>query len=206
MKTPRHQEEYFAGLVQRGVLEVDGEGRIWRLMQPRGGAFKPIARRRCEWRLRTGYLALKVEVDGKTVTALAHRLVYRVTKGPIPAGLCINHIDGRKDNNHPSNLEAVTESENLAHAFRTGLRRQDGERSKSARFKDAEVRAIREEYAKGGVKQVALCARLGLTQAHLSAILRGQKYPRSGGPLLAGDARHSSGSLYRCDGVAAEAA
>lgn len=54
---------------------------------------------------------------GKRVTVLQHRLVYAVFVSPIPKGLVINHKDGDKKNNNPSNLELVTPYENAAHSL-----------------------------------------------------------------------------------------
>lgn len=40
-----------------------------------------------------------------------HRDVWMSVNGPIPKGHDINHIDHDKDNNHPSNLEALLKDE-----------------------------------------------------------------------------------------------
>ena len=46
-----------------------------------------------------------------------HRFVYEIFNGPIPDGMQINHIDSNKQNNCINNLESVTPSENLKHAY-----------------------------------------------------------------------------------------
>jgi hypothetical protein len=47
-----------------------------------------------------------------------HRLVTAAFIGPCPADMEVNHIDGDKSNNHTSNLEFCTASENLKHRNR----------------------------------------------------------------------------------------
>ena len=56
-----------------------------------------------------------------------HLLVIKHFKGPKPGALFeVNHIDGSKINNNIENLEWVTKSENLKHAYRLGLRKLSG--------------------------------------------------------------------------------
>lgn len=68
------------------------------------------AHRRVSWRA----------PDGLKQTGL-HRLVFEYFKHDIPYKMVINHIDGNKNNNHIDNLECVTQSQNIKHAYDTGL-------------------------------------------------------------------------------------
>ena len=58
---------------------------------------------------------------GKRTTHTVHSLVAEVFIGSRPANHEINHKDGCKTNNHVSNLEYVIPSDNIRHAFETGL-------------------------------------------------------------------------------------
>ena len=80
-----------------------------------------------------GYLMINfaaVRDNGKSYQRklMIHRLVMLTFLGKSDdiAKTIVNHIDGNKLNNHITNLEWCTYSENLSHAFRTGLRSQNG--------------------------------------------------------------------------------
>lgn len=64
-----------------------------------------------------GYL--ETEINGKLF--FIHTLVAKYSIGERPPGLVINHKDGNKLNNHPSNLEYITTQQNTKHAVRLGL-------------------------------------------------------------------------------------
>lgn len=78
--------------------------------------------------INSGYLQFKLHNNKFRFNINAHKLV-AITFGLIfwnehsLSEFQINHIDGNKHNNSVSNLEACTPSENLQHAYRTGLRK-----------------------------------------------------------------------------------
>lgn len=70
-----------------------------------------------------GYLITEL-IDDKNVATrlLIHRIVCATFNGPAPEGKnLVNHRDGNKLNNHASNLEWVSASENTQHAHDNGL-------------------------------------------------------------------------------------
>ena len=82
---------------------------------------------------RNGYVYYKISINGVNKNITAHKMVYETYIGEINKSLDINHIDGNKLNNSFDNLEQVTRSENMLHAYKLGLRKPSiMERSKNA--------------------------------------------------------------------------
>lgn len=98
------------------------------------------------------------------VEARAHRVIWERVYGPVPDGMEINHINGRKDDNRIKNLEVVSKSGNLRHAFKTGLRRADGENNPCAKLTEADVIDIRQRKEKGESEK-SIAARYGVSRS-----------------------------------------
>jgi hypothetical protein len=96
---------------------VSADGQAWSVRQSVSGEWKP---------LRTsvdaqGYARVSVYVGGRVRRLKVHRLVAESFIGPIPAGFTVNHKSAVKTENAASNLEIVTQGENVRHAHRLGL-------------------------------------------------------------------------------------
>ena len=65
--------------------------------------------------VKNGYLKVALSVDSVKKYFKVHQLIAK-TFLPNP-NQCINHKDGNKENNHVSNLEWCTHSENLKHSY-----------------------------------------------------------------------------------------
>jgi hypothetical protein len=68
-----------------------------------------------------GYVKIKLRHEGKVYQKFKHRIVAESFCANEENKPFVNHIDGNKDNNHPSNLEWVTSRENTHHAIDNGL-------------------------------------------------------------------------------------
>lgn len=122
-----------------------------------------------------GYMYVSLMINGKAHQRRVHRLV-ALAFIPNPENKSdVNHIDGNKANNCVSNLEWCTASENLHHAYETGLREKQALKAQKARRK----KIIRDD----GVSFVSVteaASNLGVTISQMSKILRGTRKAKDG--------------------------
>lgn len=163
-----------------GKFRVDSQGRVW------------SGNKRAENRLPSGYLQVRVMIDGVRFCTTAHRLVWRATNGPIPHGMIVNHKNGIKDDNRPENLELNSNSENTRHANASGLRDQRGEKNPSAKLTDTQAAQVRLAYAQGGYTQAQLAEKFGVSHQAVSKIVRGQRRASNLGPITEVDCRRAA--------------
>ena len=91
----------------------------------------------------TDYAHVVLFHDGKHYQKYIHVLVAE-NFIPNPYNkIQVNHIDGNKQNNDISNLEWVTVSENIIHAFKTGLHKSKiGSESHLAKYTDEDIHNV----------------------------------------------------------------
>ena len=104
--------------VPKGRFYVTDDGRVWDskrerwLVQTRA----PLANGK------PGYVSVGFMLGSKVKRKYVHRLVAHAYCSNPRHAPEVNHIDGDKTNNHASNLEWVTKSENHLHAYKLGLK------------------------------------------------------------------------------------
>jgi hypothetical protein len=96
-----------------GLYDVSTEGRVRNGLRGTMLSLQPTPK---------GYLRVSLSRVGVSRNHMVHRLVARAFVSNDSDKPEVNHKDGDKVNNRATNLEWVTESENLIHAYDTGLR------------------------------------------------------------------------------------
>jgi hypothetical protein len=142
---------------------ICADGRVW--SKRTVGFLKPTIVR--------GYQQVCLSVGGFKVKRAVHRLVAWAFI-PNPEGKPqVNHRNGVKADNRVENLEWATCSENILHAFSTGLNEgRKGEEHHAAKLTEADVIDIRTRYAAGGIFQRELADEFGLTPSTVGEIIR----------------------------------
>lgn len=111
-------------LIYENFINLDIIGEIWAPINVRGkiimvsnmGRVRKMSRKTFGCTLGSGYKSVNIEGS----PFLVHRLVIIAFRGNYDPSLVVNHIDRNKLNNRLDNLEVITVSENVIHAYNTG--------------------------------------------------------------------------------------
>lgn len=177
----KQNETFVYQAVKNGDIEIRSDGTIWRLRKRGWDRWKSEAISRPCKPVRAEhdsgeYFQIRAMLDGKRVMALAHRLVWLHFHGPIPEGITLNHKNGIKKDNRPSNLELATYREQQIHATRV-LRighacDQHGQKNSMSKLTTDQVVQIRQRRSAGEpLKSIA--ADFGVTFQAISKIAKG---------------------------------
>lgn len=127
----------------------------------KGMPLKPIGHR--------GYLVVKL--GRPNLVRGIHQLVAWAWHGE-QGDKVVNHINADKHDNRPENLEYVTNSENVHHAYGMGLMRVKGIHNGNAILSDEDVREIRR--MKGTKTSEELAEQFGVGVGHMKNVLGGR--------------------------------
>ncbi len=122
-----------------------------------------------------GYAMVSLLKDGKQTAFTVHSLIAATfLKGYNPKVNDVNHIDGIKTNNVLSNLEVVSRSENLRHAYSTGLKKAtNGTDRYNAKLNEDSVRAIR---GANQVSRKALANQYNVSETIIRQVINRRKW------------------------------
>ena len=103
------RDQYIREFLARPYIEVKRDGRV--LNTKTGKYLKGSV-------TSGGYRVFSYRKGDKIWKLSAHRVIYLAINGYLSNDLIVNHIDGDTLNNHPDNLELVTQSTNMKHKYK----------------------------------------------------------------------------------------
>lgn len=104
----------------------------------------------------------------------AHRVMWELRNGPVPAGQCVCHRCDNPGCVNPGHLFLATHLGNMRDKVAKGrAARQAGERHPGSKLTEAEVAGIRVAYASENITQRQLAKRYGVVQRTVARIVTG---------------------------------
>jgi hypothetical protein len=89
----------------------------------------------------------------------------------------VNHKDGNKTNNKVENLEWMTRSEQMYHAYSLGLKKpKTGEKNVNSKISNAESEEIRIKYKQGNMSYLRLSEIYGISTASIQRIVTNKSF------------------------------
>jgi len=169
-------EEWKAVPEWEGIYEVSNWGRLRSVPRVADSGFPVHGKIRSSSPDRNGYLKSFLCVNGSRKMKSHHRLVCSAFIGD-GLGMEANHISGIKTDNRLVNLEWVTRSENMRHAYKEGLNfAHIGESNPRSKLCDESVVAMRAKWDTGLFSMADLSREFGVAVGQIKRALSGETW------------------------------
>jgi hypothetical protein len=129
------------------------------------------------WQSTIGFDGYPVFVDDRARNVRAHRFSYQIAHGPIPHGQVIRHRCDTPTCVNPAHLLPGTHADNVQDCVER-QRNAFGERNGRRKLSHADVRAIRQQYAAGGITQTQLAKQYDMSPSGISRVITGENWTR----------------------------
>lgn len=149
-----------------GYYEISESGEVWGIerMVVSDKGLRTIRGKKMNTRINNdGYVSIALNKNGKTKTTFLHILLAKAFIPNPDNKPEINHINGIKTDNRLENLEWVTHSENMKHAYKMQLMKPP--------CKHVKDNCSGKEYT--SIKEAAIC--LSIPYSSLKGMLNGQR-------------------------------
>lgn len=118
------------------------------------------------------YLMVCLNINRRVSCLRVHRMVATAFCHKPDGCTEVNHKNGQKHDNLPSNLEWTTPLGNIRHAIETGLSNPAGDAHHNTKVTRAIARSMIAEYGRGGKSQLAIAREFGVAQATVSRAMK----------------------------------
>lgn len=115
--------------------------------------------RTIKYHISKGYKRCRIEAKNFYI----HRIIAMCFLSNFDKSLSVNHKDGNKLNNHPSNLEMLTLSENTKHAHITGLITQNNKGEANGSSKLTQKQAEEIFYSELSLKELSVIYNISMS-------------------------------------------
>jgi hypothetical protein len=147
----------------------DGTGSIYSTRKGRFVKMTPVLDKH-------GYLRIHIPptVGAKRKNVFIHTLVALAHFGSPESGIVqVNHKNGKRDDNHPDNLEWTTTVENARHSWNRIRDQRSGENHGISKLTDVAVTAARRAYVNGEGSYAKLAKAFGVSKRTMICAIKG---------------------------------
>ena len=182
----RYAPEVFVDIPgYEGYYQVSNYGNVRsldRVIKEKTGKTQTLKGRILKQRINPGgYHYIELGKNGTKATFAVHQLVAQAFIPNPDSKPTVNHIDGNKLNNSVANLEWSTYSENLKHAYKTGLRRtvkfsEVGSKNYKRKLKPEQVIEIKRLLAAGSLTHKEIATKFSVARSTVTEIKSGRRW------------------------------